>query len=85
MSKTLQSVGGQNKGSKLPGRAVSLDEVRAMIQCAGGSPSGRRNAAFLALTFGAGLRCAEALALKPGDIENLGGVTRLTIDRKSVV
>lgn len=58
-----------NAGKNFPGRAVTLPEVREMILFSGSSASGLRNSAFLALTFGAGLRCAEALAVKPSDLE----------------
>lgn len=70
-----------NAGKNLPGRAVTLPEVREMILLSGASPSGLRNSAFLALTFGAGLRCAEALAVKPGDFERKTDGVTLTITR----
>ncbi len=58
-----------NAGKNLPGRAIGLQEARELILFAGSSPSGLRNAAFVALCFGAGLRCAEALAVKASDLE----------------
>ncbi len=50
------------------GRAVSHDELRAMFSvCATATPSGARDAALLAVTYGAGLRRDEVVRL---DIDN---------------
>jgi integrase/recombinase XerC len=57
------------KPQRRPGRAASIDEVRRLIAGCGNGPAGLRNAAFISLCFGAGLRCAEALSLMPRDIE----------------
>lgn len=70
-----------NAGKNLPGRAVTLKEARDLMRWSGSSPSGLRNAAFVALCFGAGLRCAEALALRPSDIERKSDGVTLTVTR----
>lgn len=59
------------KGSSLPaGRDVSQGELGAMFQtCAEGGAGGARDAAMLALLYGAGLRRAEAAALDLADYE----------------
>jgi integrase len=58
----------QIRPNRRPGRAVSLDEVNQLLSACGKGAAGARNAAFIALTYGAGLRCREALQLKPRDI-----------------
>jgi integrase/recombinase XerC len=52
-----------------PNRPMTQAEIWALINACGSGPAGRRNAAFLALSFGAGLRCAEALKVFPKHIE----------------
>ena len=69
-----------NSGKNLPGRAVSLQEAWGLITCSGQSLSGQRNSAFVALCFGAGLRCAEALAVRPSDIESGPGGVTITVN-----
>jgi integrase/recombinase XerD len=59
----------QKPKTRRPGRAISLDEVRKLMTACGRGAAGYRNRAFLALTFGAGLRCAEALAVCPRNIQ----------------
>ena len=53
------------KGTRLPaGREVPLRELAALFRaCAAAGPSGVRDAAAMALLYGAGLRRAEAVAL----------------------
>ena len=57
------------KPKRRPGRAATVEEVRKLIASCGKGPAGLRNAAFISLCFGAGLRCAEALALMARNIE----------------
>ena len=72
------------KPKRRPGRAASIEEVRRLIAGCGNGPAGLRNAAFISLCFGAGLRCAEALSLMPRDIERRpdGGILVTVISGK---
>lgn len=56
------------KPQRLPGRAITYEEVKQLISACGRGGAGARNAAFIALAYGAGLRCREALALMPRDV-----------------
>jgi integrase len=60
---------GSKKPVRRPGRAITLDEVIKLMSVCGRGAAGLRNQAFIALGFGAGLRCAEILAVKPAHIE----------------
>jgi predicted ATP-dependent Lon-type protease len=49
---------------------LTQDDVRGlMAACSRRSPTGVRNRALIALLYGSGLRIAEALALKPKDLD----------------
>lgn len=53
---------------------MSGAEIEALIRsCSRRAPTGIRNAALLAVLWRCGLRCAEALALRPQDIDLDGG------------
>ena len=72
------------KPQRRPGRAASIEEVRRRIAGCGNRPAGLRNAAFISLCYGAGLRCLEALSLMPRDIEKRqdGGILVTVISGK---
>lgn len=64
------------KGEKLPrGRALSHGEVRALFEACSkdASPAGARDAALLAVLYGAGVRRSEAAALKIEDFDQETG------------
>lgn len=59
----------QNRNQKLPGRPLPDADVVRLIEVCGKGPSGRRNAALVAVMAGSGLRVSEALALRVSDLE----------------
>lgn len=65
----------------LPGRAISPKEIQSLLRSCGKGPAGLRNAAFIALCAGAGLRCAEALGVMPSHIERTADGTAVTVIR----
>lgn len=58
-----------NKGRKFPPEILTPVEARALLYAPSTrAPTGLRNRALIAVLYGAGLRLAEALALKPSDV-----------------
>lgn len=56
-----------------PPEMLTPDEARALIYAPSSrAPTGLRNRALMAAMYGAGLRLAEALALKPSDVNYKG-------------
>lgn len=69
-----------NKGQRFPARPLTPQEIQAVIgACSMRAPTGVRNAALLSLLHRSGLRCSEALALRPRhvDLED----ARVDVDR----
>ncbi len=65
-----------NRGVRLPGEALSATDVRALLAACGRGATGIRNRALLVVLWRAGLRTAEALALRPSDRDAAGGLVR---------
>jgi site-specific recombinase XerD len=78
-----------NKGQSYPAEILTSDEVRSLIKaCSNTAPTGIRNRALITVLYRGGLRLAEALALKPKDIDpDQGTVTVLhgKGDRRRIV
>jgi integrase/recombinase XerD len=58
-----------NKGRKYPPEVLTADECYRLMDACGTRPAGDRNRALIATMWRAGLRCAEACALYPKDVE----------------
>jgi len=70
--------GHQNRGQRLPPEPLTPDEVLALLgACSRTASTGLRNAALITLLWRAGLRLAEALALKPADVDPATGTVRV--------
>lgn len=77
-----------NAGRKFPIEPLRPEEVYRLIDACGRGPAGRRNRALIVVFWRAGLRCSEALALYPKDVDLEGG--RIAVlhgkgDRRRVV
>jgi len=58
-----------HKGQKFPAEILTREEVRALLYAPNPDvPTGLRNRAIIATLYGAGVRLAEAVALKPSDV-----------------
>ena len=78
MSKENKPTEPWNKGRKLPPEPLSADEVKRLIkQPSSRAPTGIRNRALLVLLYRGGLRCSEALALRPKDLDVDAGTVRV--------
>lgn len=58
-----------NYGLTLPAEPLTRAEIELLMRFMGQGPCGHRNRALVALLWRSGLRCAEALALYPKDID----------------
>lgn len=68
---------GHNAGRKLPAEILTASEVEALMAATNRGATGARNRAAIALMYRSGLRLAEALALKPADIDLDAGSVRV--------
>jgi site-specific recombinase XerD len=67
-----------NYGRKYPAEPLSRDEVGLLLgACSRRAPTGVRNRALIVVMWRSGLRVAEALALKPADIDLAAGTVRV--------
>ena len=67
-----------NKGQKYPAEVLTDDEVRGLIRaCSNRAPTGVRNRAMIVVIYRGGLRIAEALALRPKDVNPDAGTIRI--------
>jgi integrase len=64
-----QGVEPANKGKKYPPEPLTPAEVYALLNACGRGPCGRRNRALIMCFWRTGLRCSEALALMPKDVD----------------
>ena len=64
--------------TKLPVEVLTRAELDALLRtCNRRSPSGLRDRALIALLYGSGIRIAEALALRPRDVDLDAGTVRV--------
>lgn len=67
-----------NAGRKFPSEILTATEARALLYAPSSrAPTGLRNRAVIAVLYGAGLRLAEAIALKPTDVNLEAGEIRV--------
>ena len=67
-----------NKGLKFAPEVYDPDEMERLLRTTSlRAPTGIRNRALLVMGYRAGLRCAEALALKPKDVDFKTGAIRI--------
>lgn len=67
-----------SKGRRYPPEVLSSAEVRALLVACGGTTfTGIRNSALLVVMWRSGLRCSEALDLKPADVNFAAGSIRV--------
>jgi len=67
-----------NKGRRYPPEVLTPEEIQALLDaCALKPHTELRNRAFLAILYRTGLRCSEALALEPKDVDFFGSSIRV--------
>ena len=67
-----------NKGKRYPVEVLAREEVQQLLQgCSPKAPTGIRNRALLVLLYRGMLRLAEALALRPKDLDRKAGTVRV--------
>jgi integrase/recombinase XerD len=67
-----------NQGRKFPPEPLSAAEVRSLLAaCDYETATGVRNYALLVTLWRAGLRCSEALQLRPSDVDYTAGTIRV--------
>ncbi len=67
-----------NKGRRYPPEVLTPEEIQALFDaCALKPHTELRNRAFLAILYRTGLRCSEALALEPKDVDFFGSSIRV--------
>jgi site-specific recombinase XerD len=67
-----------NKGRRYPAEVLTPDEVHALLEACSTNPyTELRNRALLTTLYRTGLRCGEALALEPKDIDYIGTSIRV--------
>jgi site-specific recombinase XerD len=60
-----------------PAEILTAAELGALLAACGSGSTGLRNRALLVVLWRAGLRCSEALALRPVDVDFSGGCIRV--------
>jgi integrase/recombinase XerD len=78
MESTAVRMPPSHAGEKLPPEPLTPEEVRALVAAASNrSSSGIRLRAIIGVLYGAGLRVAELLSLRPADVNTRTGVVRV--------
>jgi site-specific recombinase XerD len=75
--RTLAGRPGHNRGTTQPAEVLSADEVRVLLRATNKGATGTRNRALIAALYRSGLRLAEALALRPADVDLDAGTVRV--------
>jgi site-specific recombinase XerD len=63
----------RNKGLQYPANPPTVEEIVAVMRCAGDQPFGLRTRALIVLLWRAGLRISEALSLAASDLDAVRG------------
>lgn len=65
----ISKQGGSNRGSTLAAEVLTMEEMARLLDACNDGTTGQRNRALLVLGWRSGIRCAEALALQPKDLD----------------